>query len=81
MINEKSLNSLNFVQNQSALLYSWEDELSKCSFKPVEVARDWDLLRDLLSSCYLEALDLNCSKIFYLIIEAQVLNDVVVVST
>ena len=26
----------------SALLYFWEDELSQCSAKPVQVAGDWD---------------------------------------
>ena len=39
------------------------------------------LLETELRLAQLEALNLNCSKIFHFIIEAQVLNEVVVVST
>ena len=46
--------------------------------KSFSVARDW---AETCSESNLKALNLNCSKIFHFIIEAQVLNEVIVVWT
>jgi hypothetical protein len=70
----------------STTLYSWEDELRKCSFKPVQVARDWaeqvsEKSQLSLKKLNSEAPNLNYSKLFHFIIEVQVFNEVEVVST
>ena len=82
----KIFEQFEFPQKKSALLYSWEDELRKCSFKPVQVARDWaeqfsEKSQLSLKKLNLEAPNLNCTKLFHFIIQVQVFNDVLGVST